>query len=72
MLEQMEQYLRNSHFGDTAILWFAQLMPAGKEEDGAIEYLAVDIGGDRLRLVRLEPTCTYIARYIGTPIDTDC
>jgi hypothetical protein len=55
MLEQLEQFLRNDYFGDTSILWFAQVMPE-KEENGEIEYLAVDIGREGLRLIRLEPT----------------
>jgi hypothetical protein len=55
MLEQLEQFLRNDYFGDTSILWFAQVMPE-KEENGEIEYLAVDIGREGLMLIRLEPT----------------
>jgi hypothetical protein len=68
MLEQLQQDLRNNYFGDNSILWFAQVLP-GKEEGGKTAYLAVDIDREGLRLVRVEPS--YVARYVGTRVDTE-
>lgn len=35
MLESMEEFLRGEYYGDTTILWFAQVLP--EQEDGEIE-----------------------------------
>jgi hypothetical protein len=69
MLKQMEEFLRGEYCGDTTMLWFAQVLPENEEEGGEMKYLAVDIGRCGMRLVRLE--ATYVARCVGTRIDTE-